>query len=77
MIIKHEELLQAVQPFTHNITAVIVEGCYLGTAPDTYKENWIWSSDVRYAVLGVLGTETELKAPFVKVIGYRTMWCNN
>lgn len=77
MIIKHEELIHAVQPFDTFITAVVVEGCYLGTAPDTYRSNWCWSSDVRYAVLQVLNAEEQHEAPFVKVIGYRTMWSNN
>jgi hypothetical protein len=77
MIIKHEELIHAVQPFPNRVTAVIVEGCFLGTAPDTYKENWIFNSAVRYAVLEVLNAEERHEAPFIKVVGYETFWFNN
>lgn len=79
-LITPNQILSAVQQHDTFVTAVVVKGFITGTTkPSEVKmQHWIWKSDLNFTMLEVIQPiEGFDNAPFVGVLGFKTVWGNN
>ncbi len=69
-----KELLENVELFRGNITAVTIKGCKDPHPGNVALEHWKFNSDTNYTMLEVMKPMVGVDSPYLVILGFKTLW---